>query len=234
MMRRLLPRTAVNEVLAVWAYCFGATAVAYAFSPTAAKIVATLGFLYLPLWAAKERGEDFAEYGLHLGRWREDVKLFLGVMAVLTPLFIVGFWGFAHVLEALPSEVAQLVAPYTTKPHFQFRLPPRFDEWVIDHFLVVAVPEEFFYRGYMQTRLRDAWPEGRMFFGGRLGRAFWLTAALFALGHLAIFKVWRLGVFFPALLFGWMRERTGTVVGAALCHGAANLMMMVMEASFYG
>jgi membrane protease YdiL (CAAX protease family) len=104
---------------------------------------------------------------------------------------------------------------------------------VVDNLFVVALPEEFFYRGYLQTRLRDAWPEGRLFLGARLGKAFWVTAALFALGHLAIFQVWRLGVFFPALLFGWMRERTGTVMGAALLHACCNLLVLVLEASFF-
>jgi len=99
---------------------------------------------------------------------------------------------------------------------------------------VVALPEEFFYRGYLQTRLRDAWPWGRVVLGVRLGPAFFLTAALFALGHLAIFQVWRLGVFFPALLFGFLREKTGTVIGAALFHALCNLAVLVLEASFYG
>jgi len=50
---------------------------------------------------------------------------------------------------------------------------------------------------------------------------------------LAIFQVWRLGVFFPALLFGWMRERTGTVAGSALFHAACNLFELFLEASFF-
>src|SRR5713101_5207743 len=33
----------------------------------------------------------------------------------------------------------------------------------------------------------------------------------------------RLAVFFPALLFGWLREKTGTVLGATLLHAAFNL-----------
>jgi membrane protease YdiL (CAAX protease family) len=99
---------------------------------------------------------------------------------------------------------------------------------------VVALPEEFFYRGYLQGRLRDLWPEGKRVLGARLGRAFWLTALLFAVGHLAIFQAWRLAVIFPALLFGWMRERTGTVMGAALFHAACNLLALVLEASFFG
>ena len=85
----------------------------------------------------------------------------------------------------------------------------------MDELFVTALPEEFFYRGYLQARLSDVWP-------GRCARRWacwwdrrsWLTAALFALGHLAIFQGWRLAVFFPALLFGWLRERTGTIVGA--------------------
>ena len=40
--------------------------------------------------------------------------------------------------------------------------------------------------------------------------------------------------FFPALIFGWMRERTGTVLGSALFHAFANLYMMILEASFFG
>ncbi len=105
---------------------------------------------------------------------------------------------------------------------------------MIDQLFVVAVPEEFFYRGYLQPRLRDAWPGGVTFLGARLGPAFWLTALLFALGHLAIFEVWRLAVFFPALLFGWMRERSGSVVGGALLHASSNLLMQVLDACFFG
>ncbi len=78
------------------------------------------------------------------------------------------------------------------------------------------------------------WPGGRVVLGARLGPAFWVTAALFALGHLAIFQVWRLAVFFPALLFGWMRERSGSVVGAALLHAGSNLLVQALDASFFG
>ena len=72
------------------------------------------------------------------------------------------------------------------------------------------------------------------FFGARLGPAFFLTAALFALGHLAVFDVSRLAVFFPALLFGWLRERTGTVVGACLLHAGCNLYELTLRTSFFG
>jgi uncharacterized protein len=230
---RWLPRTAVNEALTIWAVCFVAILITYAVVPAGAKLVATAGFLYLPLLAMRRRNEDYRDYGVSLRTWKQDLKLFAILFALIVPIFSAAYVGFSELLVALPPGLAKLLAPYATAPQFHPQLPDRFSEWVVDQLFVVALPEEFFYRGFIQTRLRDAWPEGRTFLGGRLGKAFWLTAVLFALGHLAIFQVWRLGVFFPALLFGWMRERTGSVLGAALLHACCNLLVLILEASFY-
>jgi len=228
--------TAVQEVLGLWGLGFLGIIVSFLlFGGTGIpKLVATVGFLYLPLIPMRWRGEDYRDYGLSPRSWRQDLRYFLGVSVVVLPLFFGVFALWTEVLPLLPGELARLLAPFRGVAHFTPRLPPRFGEWVVDQLFVVALPEEFFYRGYMQTRLRDAWPQGRRVFGARLGPAFWLTAVLFALGHLAIFQVWRLSVFFPALLFGWMRERTGSVVGAALFHAAANLFMRFLEVSFFG
>lgn len=226
--------TAVQEVLLIWAASFGAIVAASLLAPYYAKLVATLSFLYLPVLAMRRRGEDHRDYGITFRRWREDVKLFLILFLIVAPLFVGGWLLFAEALPHLPPWLSARLSPLVGQIHFKPRLPSRFGEWVVDQLFVVALPEEFFYRGYIQSRLRDAWPRGRMLLGARLGPAFFLTAVLFALGHLAIFETWRLGVFFPALVFGWMRERTGTVLGASLFHAAANLLEMVLEASFYG
>ncbi|NMO16280.1 CPBP family intramembrane metalloprotease [Pyxidicoccus fallax] len=227
---------AVQEVVGLWALGFlGIIAAFLLFGGTSIpKLVATVGFLYLPLIPMRWRDEDYRDYGLTLSRWREDVRLFLVMSAIVGPLFFLAFAGFVEVVPHLPQSLARHLTPMVGEGHFRPRLPPRFGEWVVDQLFVVALPEEFFYRGYMQARLRDAWPQGRRVLGGRLGRAFWLTAVLFALGHLAIFQTWRLSVFFPALLFGWMRERTGTILGAALFHAACNLYVRFLEVSFFG
>jgi CAAX protease family protein len=228
--------TAVQEVLGLWGLGFLGIIVSFLLlgGTGVPKLVATVGFLYLPLIPMRWRGEDYRDYGLSTRTWRQDVRLFLGMSLVVFPLFFGLFALWTEVLPLLPEQLARLIAPFRGPAHFTPRLPPRFGEWVVDQLFVVALPEEFFYRGYMQARLRDAWPQGRRVFGVRLGPAFWLTALLFALGHLAIFQVWRLSVFFPALLFGWMRERTGSVVGAALFHAAANLFVRCLEVSFFG
>ena len=229
--------TAVQEVLGLWGLGFLGIIVSFLLFGGGSgipKLVATVGFLYLPLVAMRWRGEDFRDYGLSARTWRQDVRLFLGMSLVVFPVFFAIFVAWTEVLQLLPPELARIIAPFRGAAHFTPRLPPRFGEWVVDQLFVVALPEEFFYRGYMQARLRDAWPQGRRLFGVRLGPAFWVTALLFALGHLAIFQVWRLSVFFPALLFGWMRERTGSVVGSTLFHAASNLFMRFLEVSFFG
>jgi len=231
-----LPKSAAGEALTVWALCFAAIVITWVLPPTKsfAKLVATAGFLYLPLWASAQRGEDYREYGLSLSTLGKDLKQFAAWAAIVFPAFVLGYVLFTHLYPSLPESWTRILTPYVGEPHFALRLPDRFGEWTVDQIFVVALPEEFFYRGYIQTRLKDAWPRGPVVFGVRLGPAFWATAALFALGHLAIFQVWRLAVFFPALIFGFMRERTDSVVGAALLHGTANLLVKVLDASFFG
>lgn len=225
--------SAAQEALALWFVAFGATAAVYVFSAPAAKLVATALFLYLPLWAMRRRGEDFRDYGLTLRRWREDLVLVATLCVIVLPLFFAAFAVFPHALELVPPGWRQVLSPYPPGSwQFVPRLPDRFWEWLIDQTFVVALPEELFYRGYLQARLRDAWPRGRTLLGARLGRAFWVTALLFAVGHLAIFQAWRLSVFFPALLFGWLRERTGTVAGATALHAIFNLFQLWLDASF--
>jgi uncharacterized protein len=229
-----LKLNAVQEAIFLWALAFLAIVVAFIFWTGHSTLVATICFLYLPLLSMHQRGEDHRDYGVNFSRWREDLKLFGILFALLVPLFFVGFWAFAEIAQLLPPRISALLSPLRGPVSFQPRLPDRFPEWMIHHLLVVALPEEFFYRGFIQTRLRDAWPQGKMFLGARLGPAFFATAALFAVGHLAIFLPWRLAVFFPALIFGWMRERTGTVLGATLFHAACNLYLAFLQTSFYG
>ena len=77
--------------------------------------------------------------------------------------------------------------------------------------------EEAFYRGYLQSRLDDAWPPRWRLLGATVGPGLLVASAIFALGHVAtVHLATRLAVFFPALLFGWLRARTGGI-GASVC-----------------
>jgi len=106
-------------------------------------------------------------------------------------------------------------------------------KWVVTflamQLLLVALPEEIFYRGYLQTRLQGRLGVRYRVLGGDVGPALWLTSALFAIGHLvAIPAPGRLAVFFPSLLFGWLRDRTGSVTWPILLHALSNLLLALL------
>ncbi len=90
--------------------------------------------------------------------------------------------------------------------------------------LVIALPEEAFYRGYLQSALDEAWKPRVRVLGAQLGPGLLVTSALFALGHLCTeFNAARLAVFFPALAFGYLRSRTRGVGAGIVFHALCNL-----------
>lgn len=97
--------------------------------------------------------------------------------------------------------------------------------------LLVALPEEAFFRGYVQSRLGEAFGGARAF--GPVSRANLVASALFALGHFGTsVSVARASVFFPSLLFGLLRERTGGIVAPVIVHALSNLLARVLFAGF--
>lgn len=97
-------------------------------------------------------------------------------------------------------------------------------------FFLVALPEEIFYRGYLQTRFDRLIGRDRTVFGIDFNwESTVLCSALFALAHLmTIPHPARLAVFFPSLLFGWMRRAYGTTLAPALFHALCNVVAQVL------
>jgi uncharacterized protein len=99
--------------------------------------------------------------------------------------------------------------------------------------VVIALPEEAFFRGYLQTSLDRVWPPRWRVLGADLGPGWLLSAAIFALGHvLTIRHPARLAVFFPALVFGWLRRRTGGVGASVLFHASCNVFSATLGRGF--
>lgn len=98
--------------------------------------------------------------------------------------------------------------------------------YLLDQLLVVALPEEALFRGWMLARLRRRLAPGRRVFGVPFGAAHVLSAALFALVHLAaIPSAHRLLVFFPGLLFAWVAERARHTAAPIVVHAGSNAML---------
>lgn len=196
--------------------------------------------LYLPIWRMDHYRFDYDFLGLHFTAWRQDLRWLL-ILCILTfPPFIVGHHFFMTHSRELASEFGLFEYVYLLpNHHFAPSLPQNIASWLesIQWFLVmatthlfgVALPEETFYRGYLQPRLEVLWPPKHRVFGVFLGRAVVITSLLFALGHfLGEWNPLRLGPFFPALIFAWQRNKTGSIWGAICYHGACNILGEVL------
>ena len=89
------------------------------------------------------------------------------------------------------------------------------------HLLLVALPEEVFFRGYLYDAFVEAGWEPVL-----------PVALLFAIGHFAIApSPFRLLTFFPALLLGWGRKRSGNVYVPTAVHYLFNLFPSLIGGS---
>lgn len=187
--------------------------------------VAALLFVLVPDLRIRARGESWQDYGLpgwglSDGRtwraWGRGVATGIGVSLVVLPVFALALFAGARA-----AGLAAVLEP---------RLPPGLALAAAIQLLAVALPEELFYRGWMQTAWSRSGPSRRIL-GAELGPGFLATQALFAAGHLVTLQPWRLATFFPGLLFGWLRARTGNVVAPAVAHALSNLLLVVLDAS---
>jgi membrane protease YdiL (CAAX protease family) len=241
-----------REIVRTWALAVAGLAAAKLLSladPTrllAANLAGIAAFLFVALPDARlrARGEGWDDYGLPWygardprtwRAWGRGAAAALLASAVVFPAFAAGFAAYAELLPRLPPAIARLLAPYAGAPRFGFRLPDRFALLALIQLLVVALPEELLYRGFMQTAwARTAPGRGVTVLGARLGAGFVWTQVLFAAGHLVVLQPWRLATFFPGLVFGWLRERTGGLAAPIVFHALSNLFIATLEASFYG
>ncbi len=102
---------------------------------------------------------------------------------------------------------------------------------VLVQVLLVALPEEFFYRGYLQERLSEAIGRRRLQIGPLfVTTPIVLVSLAFGLGHFLVgFDPSRFAVFFPSLAFGFLREKTDGIIAPIVYHASCNLMVMILS-----
>jgi uncharacterized protein len=203
-------------------------------------------FLYAPALAARlsRRPFDYRAAGLRLEPVRLNLAVAAVALAITWPVFIAAFLAFYGTIcapdpVALARPFADAFAPLCVRwrglDGAHLALPGGFLTMALSQLVVVAVPEEMFFRGYLMGRLEERWPSRRRLLGAPIGRPLLISSALFALGHVLVdFQPQRLAVFFPALAFGWMRARTGSIAAAALFHALCNLLSEALHVSFFG
>jgi membrane protease YdiL (CAAX protease family) len=105
--------------------------------------------------------------------------------------------------------------------------------WLLYQFMYVAVAEEVFFRGYVQSNIlrltNTVRPE-------QCESPQWISivisAAVFAVAHIiAQGNVISGLTFFPGLILGWLFIRTKSILAPILFHGLANSCYLVMAAA---
>ena len=202
-------------------------------------------FLYVPLYVAGRRDEDLRDYGFRAAPLGKGLALAGLALVVIVPVFAAGFAAFYEV--ACRSAVLSHLAPHQMCSRYGGlsgahlpslvvfdRAPPAPGtlslEWCLVQWLVVGLPEELFFRGFLLHKLEQRFPPRRRVLGGGIGLALVLSAAAFAVIHLPRDGDPRaLATFFPGLLFGWMRSATGSILASTVTHGCSNILARMLE-----
>jgi hypothetical protein len=129
---------------------------------------------------------------------------------------------------------------------FAFALPTEFAYSIVVQFLAVALPEELFFRGYLLQRMSQRWPIrglNQKGLGGLcqgvktclLSKAVLVSSLVFAFAHfVGEYRIDRLATFFPALVFAYLRLKTGRLLAPVTYHAFCNLLSELVYASYRG
>ena len=102
-------------------------------------------------------------------------------------------------------------------------LHPEQLQFVFMTILLVALPEEWFFRAYLMTRL------------GKNIQGNIVSSIAFSLIH-GVTRGWAVGVevFIPSLLFGWLFQKTDDLISCVLVHSISNLLFILFINEYMG
>lgn len=199
-------------------------------------LVAVL-FLYAPVFVGWLRGEELEEYGFHAAPVKRGLVTAIVTIAVVFPIFIAGYFAFMEI--ACKSHLLGHLVPHGMCAQYggvaglhRPKLDLDFAEFALVQLVVVALPEELFFRGFLLKLLEQKYPPARRVLGGGLGKALVISALGFALIHLPKDGDPRaLATFFPGLVFGWMRSATDSILAGTITHGASNILIRLLQSA---
>lgn len=194
-------------------------------------------FLYAPMLVLARRGEDLFDYGFHAEPVKKGLVMAGAAIGVIFPIFALGYFAFYEI--ACHSSVLSHLVPRNMCAHYAGidglhapALTWGLLEFCLVQVLVVALPEELFFRGFLLGLLEKRFPPARRWLGGGIGMALIVSSLAFAVIHIPKDGDPRvLATFFPGLLFGWMRSATGSILAPTIAHGASNILIRILDLS---
>ncbi len=167
------------------------------------------------------RRVEFPKIGLNIRQIGPILLVVCRTCIVVFPALYAGLWLLKSFGLGLPLQPVQ--------PKEQGWI-----SWLFYQFMYVAVAEEVFFRGYVQSNILSLTNTGK---DGQ--RRLWkwlsivLSAACFAVAHIIVWgQIISVLTFLPSLICGWMFIRTRSLLAPILFHGLANTCYCVMAAVF--
>lgn len=156
------------------------------------------------------RKRSLSEIGLRLERVGLTLRVLCGTCLAVFPVLFCGVLLLKHHKVQLPLCP---VVPERTWP-----------SWLVYQFMYVAVAEETFFRGYLQSnilRLLTVATQKNVAFLGLMSII--ISAIVFAAFHSALLgNMISTITFIPGLIFGWLFIKTKSLLAPILFHGLAN------------
>lgn len=200
-------------------------------------------FLGSALLMARREGHSAVEYGIDLAglleaRHDEPTGFGHGLWFALRRAVprLLSELGFALLVAAVvfPPFILLYRLWHGSTHDFTWHPPSQPVDFLLTHLIAIALPEEALFRGYFQTRLSDLFSGRVRVLGAELSPwALLAQAALFALLHFLVgFSPVRLAVFFPGLLFGWIRARRSGIGAAVWFHALCNVLAELLTRGY--
>lgn len=198
-------------------------------------IAGTALIIIIPFSALKY-GFLFPEFQISYLNWDGAlISATLGILSIIIILYLIKNRPSYHILpSSSPGRllilfgfalgIALLTTPYTNRiAGFVFFL------------FFVGLGEEILFRGYIQSRLNVVFGRPFQFLGTHWGWGLIIASILFGLFHYVnphnpYHLWWAFWTFFSGLLYGLIREKTGSIVAPSIIHG----MPQALAVLFFG
>jgi membrane protease YdiL (CAAX protease family) len=189
---------------------------------TLLPLLAAVMFLYIPSIYSVRKGDRYLMEIIKIRNLKKGIILCIYISILIFPVYTLGFYVFHSIILGKKFFL-----------HFPLDSAGNFITTVLFHIFIAALPEETFYRGFIQELFNRDFGKKWQIFGIQFGPSIFLTSFLFAVGHYIIIPhPFRLAVFFPSLLFGLMKEKYDNITLPFLFHAVANIYSGVLESMF--
>jgi len=163
--------------------------------------------------------DQFGEIGLNINRIGLSLRMLWWVCLIVFPITFLALWLLRSLGLELPLRPVRA-------------LEQNWLCWSFYQFMYVAVAEEVFFRGYVQSNVLRLLNKTK---SEQLEQPQWtsvvISAACFATAHIIIQgQMISALIFLPGLILGWLFIRTKSLLAPILFHGLANVYYCLVAA----